>query len=1752
MNRNILDKLAKNEANDWRLIGNDENVRDFERIIESIRNNGNTSPSIAANLNGIKKRVSHEPVRTIDNAREKAANGQSVDEVLDVIDDVIKTKRGFSLRDTQRIAVLIFLNNDTNTLAQISTGEGKTMIVVVLSIIKALRGEKVHVITSSSVLAKRDAENNRDIFEVFGLKVSHNCYNNIEKRKVAYLNNDIVYGDLTNFQRDYLLDHFFNKNVLDASNLQNVIVDEVDSMLLDKGNNVLYLSQDIAGLDKLEPLYIHIWQLVNEIFKSGDIEDLVERIRELVYYKIFPIITKDDLKNLDARLTLAEIKTIWDKLIDNGVIDSKGRLLRNRYDYTDFPSKHASRISYLMRQELDRECQSVPGFLKLFIDDHIDSWIKNAIRAYFMEEREDYIVDVDRTGSDCNPTIIILDTDTGTDLSNSQWDEALHQFLQLKHGCKITMQSLKSVFVSNVTFFKLYTKMYGLTGTLGSIREREMLKAIHEVDFVMIPTAKTKQFYEEPPIFCTGEDDWKRQVHRRALEVVERGRSVLIICESVRDVKRIQKEFSIPVHTYVRDYEQFDDGELEPGRIIISTNLAGRGTDIKLSEKLKNAGGLHVCLTYLPRNTRIEQQAMGRAARCGELGSGQLIIINTDKTKHGRFNTLNMKKKRRDADELKRLADVKRYYETVIKTEEEVFARFKNQYDRANRNEKNTTMKTLILQNFIERWAFWLDEHRNDLENPSQIHSALNDFVKSSETINSTLQSCDVKKLLVTIEKCRFNPIFLMKLAKICLDGKEYGNATVLFDYVLETEPLFASTCHYYKSFPLIKCGDYKEAKRSLQRAFVAFNKEHNEISKCVHVVNNLKENNKTHIVQIEAYENQQRARLEIINVFVKSIRDIIGYGISPENFSSFVDSETAEAVFDTIIEKGYVTKPKVKKNIPKLDKTCIDFNLPVQTLNDFLSDLDGQEITFRDFEHRLRSIKLPSVDQLWTTLIDKKLFVDQEQYAIVDRAKLGKVFPALLEELDDCNKFHIDPTLSADITLAQFQTENVIVFQKHVYEHIVATNYVYLRRKGVSTINKTARLDRLAVDIPKLPSFDSLTRQDVVRVVDEHEADLVLDELVRENILVRENDHYRLIDRNYHKMQLTPCPIYKHAIIALIESAFCYRIILWKIIDETANGKPVILEEYIQDNHKRLMCAMIEVGVVKLPKFKTKGEVYEKKYTEAELRELIEKTGSDGIGTFIRLVGKKALVRHRNEEFKKWLKGTLLKFEKWDENAFLKNVKTREQFQKLGYVYSICEERLSKAGVSAEVVSLLKNEAIQNESARKKIEMTVTSSANVLKRLETADCSFKPLNDCGLDSNESRLFEINARNQVNSYFLPLHVANYFFSQIIIVHEKKWSGKMLIGASSVVLIGIGHVAFGIICNIYSGGIGVNIGTALFYEGLQDIFYAMTALARGSFKWSEYGINKAISLLSGFASIGANLLKKIPFVAKVGSRLFGSKFGTGVAEEVGVGIRTVVQSSLMKAMPSVVLTAVNIGVDAFVEQHLQTFCNKVASELMFDIETEVKKHNLPETLRIYHARYGDEKAREILRHLTEKVINEDCGFKSKTKQYVEIVTDVLVREFTASTCHSCAPVLTSVLQIINFTTPLLKTCTEIRNFFAALNNQLETFLVIEPGEVTHDADIFIADMDEFWGLILREKIGNCIQENVVKPIMKYAGAKLLCYIESKTKTQYEKYKDKKCKEKYDDLKMQYEEMLKQQSKNIKKKCKITEKYYRDAR
>uniref|UniRef100_A0A2M4B8K5 Putative preprotein translocase subunit seca n=1 Tax=Anopheles marajoara TaxID=58244 RepID=A0A2M4B8K5_9DIPT len=775
---------------------------------------------------------------------------------------------------------------------------------------------------------------------------------------------------------------------------------------------MLYLSHNLSGFDKLEPLYLFIWQWINRpAANSKELSAALDTnaIKEAVLDEIYIRIHKTEIDDLHAQLKQQDKLTIWARLIDTGIIDERGNILKEHITEKDIDGIVASelectssiryRLRYILNECIDRvRLVEVPKYLKPFVEQHLESWIRSAVTAFFMKSGEDYVVDLDNTDTsqDRNPNIIIIDRDTGTDMANSQWDEALYQFLQLKHGCKLSLQNLKAVFISNVSYFKKYKTLNGLTGTLGTKRDRDLLQQIHDVDYVIIPTAESKQFHEEKSLVCTTKEHWKSQILEEANQITnDQKRSVLIICETVNVVNDLYQLFGRRkerhVHTYTRDYEQFEvakDGhELNPGQIIIATNLAGRGTDIKISEDLNKAGGLHVVLTYLPNNIRIEQQAFGRAARCGAKGSGRLIILNTKEQKSGCTKILELKRNRH-TQELRRLAECKLFYDVQITAEEECFEKFNVEYGRLKKELKNkqlpNELQTILLDSCLDKWALWLDEHSKWISTNkttignAKFQSALNTLMQQIKNLSAgatkqslwdKIKTINPLKEYVYDSKCwsewvKDNPSQMIELGKyLSLNLKQSENvvskaievgvdiltspfamfretdnyfdtAMELFDDVIQLDANFAEVAHYYKASALIKhsiknwAGDVSsEIKTELKLAASLFETRIEQHSKAASIIGNIKMQSTEALFQINAFEDQQHRLMELYYEFITSINNILGYPVSADCFLSptpSIDKQLANEIFAELLHHKVLDTPNLGNEYSENDLKVI------------------------------------------------------------------------------------------------------------------------------------------------------------------------------------------------------------------------------------------------------------------------------------------------------------------------------------------------------------------------------------------------------------------------------------------------------------------------------------------------------------------------------------------------------------------------------------------------------------------------------------------------------------------------------------------------------------------------------------------------------------------------------------------------------------------------------------------------------------
>ncbi|ETN81002.1 hypothetical protein NECAME_08804 [Necator americanus] len=1111
--------------------------------------------------------------------------------ILKQIDEVLLKKRKIRLRDTQKIAVLSAVKNKKNLLSQVNTGEGKSYIIVALAIMRIRTGdekETVDIITSSSVLAQRDAESMRDIYKEFGITVSHNCDEDMEKRKNAY-SCRVVYGDITRFERDHLLHNFYKRNILGSRVRCNVIIDEVDSMLLDNGSNMLYLSHNIPGLEQLESLFLFIHkQIYMPAFNAEDEENFnSQELRKKVLMDMCGLITKKDVAGLlyDEKKT-SDIGVIWRLLLKNHIIDEEGLLLSPTLNNikelavelkTECGVTLAGRVLAMLTIVRNRTREiTVPGYLRDFALFHLDEFIENAKKALFLKHNDEYVVDVDHTGrsGDLQPLVTIIDKGTGTDLSTSQWSEGLHQFLQLKHGCRLSPLSLKAVFISNVSYLKGYVRLNGYSGTLGSKEESSSLVTLYDADLVRIPTWKAKTFNENAPVLATTTEEWIKEIYDETCDQVLASRSVLIICQSIAEVENLYKGLSNlytqepkPRQTnlkdtfdnivvYKREFDEFDfsnTGGLMCSRLIISTNLAGRGTDIILTKQLASAGGLHIIVSFLPENSRIEDQAYGRSARCGQPGSGQIITLVENENATNIFQL----KQFRDNAEVHRLRSLKQFYDYHIEVEETCLTLFKDFCSgvlSSVYSHSEDTLPTLLQTVYfalLDEWAMWLDrkteaikkcEQNKSNQEKEQIIESVKEFLKDHPLPEVRKTAADAKPNVQKAFTWITCPQPFLASALIDIANGELSSASQTLDKVLEDFPEFAAEAYYYKG--VVKQQQIRQIKTTVLRKIVSvgyaperiiendeemlkqaticllnarglFTARAQQKNLMSSIVCTLQQN--PCIVKSRGFAVQQEEAVAVLETFVGHIDDILGHTVKPDDVRLYGEPPSMHVRrFREFRRAGIFSPTTLSRSYTRMQLDMISYNHGISvpmlssalhTLNNSadIDEHDGFKVITADV--LAEAFSMPSVTGFWDSLRRAGCFLRENVYVAVKKSQFSHVnvvksltpvtlkrTPFLIQlsenNLDECNLYDVG---GAARELREDDVKN------HELQECLEV--------GTATIEVVAEINPLVLhSIEHLDQFDFLTKEMLMRelAVSPTEAAWILEKLVERNILLR------------------------------------------------------------------------------------------------------------------------------------------------------------------------------------------------------------------------------------------------------------------------------------------------------------------------------------------------------------------------------------------------------------------------------------------------------------------------------------------------------------------------------------------------------------------------------------------------------------------------------------------------------------------------
>ncbi|HLX12982.1 MAG TPA: preprotein translocase subunit SecA, partial [Bacteroidota bacterium] len=556
-------------------------------------------------------------------------------------------------------------------IAEMATGEGKTLVATMPLYLNALAGRGVHLVTVNDYLALRDSEWMGKIFEFLGLTVG--CIQSqmepVQRRKEYAC--DITYGTNNEFGFDYLRDNM----VVSPDDLVQrghfyAIVDEVDSVLIDEARTPLIISGPVRSEDhKFAEMKIRVERLVNaqktyvnkitaeaeKYLEEGKREEAgIQILRAYRGLPKHPRLTKILSEAGEKKLMLqteseylrdqsARMHEIDDELYyaidekDHSInLSDKGReLLSNSGQEKDFfilPDV-GSEIAVIEQDTTltDQQKQQKKDDLNMVYADRSDRihTVTQLLRAYSLYEKDDeYVVSEDGK-------VMIVDEFTGRLLAGRRYSDGLHQAIEAKEGVKVErdMQTLATITLQN--YFRLYKKLAGMTGTAET--EASEFYEIYKLDVVVIPTNRPMSRTDSEDVVYKTKREKFNAVIKEIEELRKLNRPVLVGTTSVEvseTLSRMLKRAGVP-HNVLNAKQHAREAEIVahaglPGAITIATNMAGRGTDIKLGPGVADAGGLHIIGTERHEARRIDRQLRGRSGRQGDPGSSRFYLSLED------------------------------------------------------------------------------------------------------------------------------------------------------------------------------------------------------------------------------------------------------------------------------------------------------------------------------------------------------------------------------------------------------------------------------------------------------------------------------------------------------------------------------------------------------------------------------------------------------------------------------------------------------------------------------------------------------------------------------------------------------------------------------------------------------------------------------------------------------------------------------------------------------------------------------------------------------------------------------------------------------------------------------------------------------------------------------------------------------------------------------------------------------------------
>ena len=611
---------------------NSRNLKRYQKIVAIINKMEATLESLSDD----------ELVNKSNHLRSQAAE-KNLDDLLPeafaLVRESSKRKLGLRHFDVQIMGAIALHEGN---ISEMRTGEGKTLVATMPAYLNALAGNAVHIVTVNDYLASRDASWMGEVYQALGLTVSViKAGMTLEEKRIAY-QADIIYGTNNEFGFDYLRDNLAQRSQDQVQgNLNFAIIDEVDSILIDEARTPLIIS----GRSNTQ---VDLYQKINSI--SGKLKMYSppegKQDMDIQAGKVY-VVGQEGSMNLESAVGLAQNNN--QHLIETG--KQKGLPLCTLVNAGDFTIDEKTKQAYLTEEGhlLAEEIFKSEGLIKEnetlydYQNIRLMHYLAASLRAHHLFKKEiDYIVS--------EGEVVIVDEFTGRTMPGRRWSDGLHQAIEAKEKVRIKEESQTVASITFQNYFRMYSKLSGMTGTADT--EAFEFQQIYGLEVIVIPTHNPMVRKDQPDLMYLTQSGKFKAIIDDIKSCIERKQPVLVGTTSIESSEFLSsiltKEGIRHNVLNAKQHEKEATIIAEAGRpssVTIATNMAGRGTDIVLGGKVddtedadwKNihnqvidAGGLHIIGTERHESRRIDNQLRGRSGRQGDPGSSRFYLSLED------------------------------------------------------------------------------------------------------------------------------------------------------------------------------------------------------------------------------------------------------------------------------------------------------------------------------------------------------------------------------------------------------------------------------------------------------------------------------------------------------------------------------------------------------------------------------------------------------------------------------------------------------------------------------------------------------------------------------------------------------------------------------------------------------------------------------------------------------------------------------------------------------------------------------------------------------------------------------------------------------------------------------------------------------------------------------------------------------------------------------------------------------------------